>query len=198
MLNNFGGIIDNIIANNFLTFLDEEIKDDEILVEGKRHNKDLHILVKCLDHIVARVLIDNKYPLNVMPKSTLDQLSYDETYMKPSSMIVRAFDGSLGKLWEPWIHSVGVVPSSLHQKLKFVVDDKLVIILREDILMSNPTLAHYIEVISTAYMESPFKNSIIKCSDDGRKSHVKRKVPARAWIGKEFERNCKVARIAKK
>ena len=37
----------------------------------------------------------------------------------------------------PWIHSVGVVPSTLHQKLKFVVERQLIIVSgEEDILVS--------------------------------------------------------------
>jgi len=85
----FEGIVGNITANNYLTFT-----DDEIPVEGVGHNKALHISVKCLDHILARVLIDNGSALNVMPKSTLAKLPFDGSYMKPSATIVRAFDGS--------------------------------------------------------------------------------------------------------
>ena len=50
----FGGIINNIIASNYLTFADEEMP-----VEGRGHNKALHVSVKCMDHIVAKVLIEN-------------------------------------------------------------------------------------------------------------------------------------------
>ena len=85
----FEGIVNNIIANNYLTFADEEI-----LVEGMGHNKALHVSVKCMDRIVAKVLIDNGSSLNVMPKTTLDKLPFDVSYMRPSSMVVRAFDGS--------------------------------------------------------------------------------------------------------
>ncbi|RDY10165.1 hypothetical protein CR513_05355, partial [Mucuna pruriens] len=78
-LDKFGGIVGNIIANNYLTFTGKEISS-----EGKGHNKDLHISVKCMDLVVARVLVDNGSLLNVMPKSTLDQLPCDETHMKPA------------------------------------------------------------------------------------------------------------------
>jgi len=61
----FRGIVNNITTNNYLTFTDEEIP-----VEGRGHNKALHVSVKCLDHIVAKVLIDNGSSLNVMPKDT--------------------------------------------------------------------------------------------------------------------------------
>ena len=50
--------------------------------------------VECVDHMVAKVLVDNDSSLNVMPKATLDKLFFDTSYMRPSSMVVRAFDGS--------------------------------------------------------------------------------------------------------
>ncbi|RDX94360.1 hypothetical protein CR513_23260, partial [Mucuna pruriens] len=54
-------------------------------------------------------------------------------------------------LGRPWIHAAGVVPSSLHQKLKFIVDNELVIISREeDLLISFPQLAGYIEAAEEA------------------------------------------------
>ena len=192
----FGGIV-NITANNYLIFADEEMP-----VEGKWHNKALHVSVKCMDHIVAKVLIDNSFSLNVMPKTTLDKLPFDASYMWPSSMVVRAFDGShcdvRGEidlpiqirphtcqitfqvmdinptysclLGQPWIHSVGVLPSTLLQKLKFVVEGQLVIVSgEEDILMSCPSSMPYVEVaeesletsfqaleiVNSAYVESP-------------------------------------------
>ena len=43
---------------------------------------------------MAKVLIDNDSSLNVMPKTTLDKLPFDASHMRPSSMVVRAFDGS--------------------------------------------------------------------------------------------------------
>jgi len=68
----FGGIINNITANNYLTFIDKEIP-----VEGRGHNRALQVSVNCLDHIMAKVLIDNGSSLNVMPKATLDKLPFN-------------------------------------------------------------------------------------------------------------------------
>ena len=46
----------------------------------------------------------------------------------------------------PWIHSVGVVPSTLHQKLKFVVEGHLVIVSgEEDVLVSCSSSMPYVE-----------------------------------------------------
>ncbi|XP_052726214.1 uncharacterized protein LOC108332575 [Vigna angularis] len=178
-LNKFEGIVGNIIANNYLTFTIEEIP-----TEGRGHNKALHVSVKCLDHVIARVLVDNGSSLNVMPKSTLEKLPCDGMHMKPSSMIVRAFDGSkrvvMGEvelsvqvgpyvfqvtfqvmdilpaysclLGRPWIHSAGVMPSTLHQKLKYVMGDKLVIVSgEEDLLVSGPSSTRYIEAAEEAF-----------------------------------------------
>jgi len=80
----FKGIINNITANNYLTFADEEIPFD-----GRGHNRALHVSVRCMDHIVAKVLIDNGSLLNVMPKSTLNKLPFNVSHLRPSSMIVR-------------------------------------------------------------------------------------------------------------
>ena len=88
-IDKFGGIINNITASNYLTFT-----KDELPIEGRRHNKALHVSVKYADHMVAKVLVYNGSSLNVMPKMTLDKLSFDASYMRPSSMVVRAFDGS--------------------------------------------------------------------------------------------------------
>lgn len=83
------GIVGNITAANFITFTDDKIPPD-----GTEHTKALHISVKCKDHVVARVLIDNGSSLNVMPRSTLAKLPVDTSHMRPSTMIVRAFDGT--------------------------------------------------------------------------------------------------------
>ena len=164
-LDSFEGIVSNITTNNYLTFTDEEI-----LTKRRGHNKALHVSIKCLDHVIAHVLIDNGSSLNVMPKATLGKLPCEGIHMKPSTMIVRAFDGSKREVMEevelriqigpcvfqitfqvmdillayscllgrPWIHSTGVVPSTLHRKLKYVMGDKLVIVSREeDILVSG-------------------------------------------------------------
>ncbi|RDX79018.1 hypothetical protein CR513_40601, partial [Mucuna pruriens] len=185
-LDKFRGIIGNITINNYLTFTIEEI-----LNEGKGHNKALHISMKCLDHIVVKVLIDNGSSLNMMPKSTLDRLPYDITYMKSSSIIMKTFDGSCKKvvgeikipiqigpftfeitfqvvdikptysylLGRSSIHSTGVFPSSLHQKLEFIIDDKLVIISnKKDMWISSPALTCYIKIISITYVEIMFRN----------------------------------------
>jgi len=101
----FERIVGNITANNYLTFTDEEIP-----MKGAGHNKALHISMKCVDHILAKVLIDNGSALNVMPKSTLAKLPFDGSCMKPSATIV----GILPIL----------KPHSKHSKLQMLVMSK--------------------------------------------------------------------------
>ena len=63
--------------------------------------------------------------------------------------ILPAYSCLLGR---PWIHSAGVVPSTLHQKLKYVMGDKLVIVSgEEDILVSGPSSSRYIEAVEEAF-----------------------------------------------
>jgi hypothetical protein len=132
----------------------------------------------CHDTVLARVLVDTGSSLNVLPKSTLNKMSINGTYLKPNSLIVKAFDGSrrsvIGEvclpvqigphtfditfqvmdinpaysclLGRPWIHAAGAVTSTLHQKLKFVVDDKLITVAgEEDIFVSHLSSFQYVE-----------------------------------------------------
>ncbi|RDX61514.1 hypothetical protein CR513_60248, partial [Mucuna pruriens] len=85
----FEGIINNITTSCHISF-----SEDEIPVEDRGHNQPLHIVVKCDNYMIARVLIDNDSSLNVMPKATLDKLYSTGSTLKISSMLVRAFNGS--------------------------------------------------------------------------------------------------------
>ena len=183
-LDQLEGIVGHIRANDYLTFTEDEIPTKE-----RGYNKVLYIFAKCMDYILAIVLIDNGSSLNVMPKATLDKISCEEAYLHPSRMIVRAFDGSRREvtseielpiqvgpctfqvmsqvmnifpaysclLGHPWIHSNGVVPSTLLQKLKFIVNDKLIIVSgEEDLLVSGPLHTPYIETAKEA-LETSFQ-----------------------------------------
>jgi len=125
-----------------------------------------------------------------MPKSTLEKLPFNAFHLKPSSMVVRAFDGTRREvrgeidlpvqisphtcqvtfqimdinppysclLGRPWIHSVGVIPSTIHQKLKFVVEGHLVIVSgKEDILVSYPSSMPYVEAAEES-LETAFQS----------------------------------------
>ena len=188
----FEGIVNHITTNNYIAFAEEEIP-----VEGRGHNKALHVSVRCMDHVVAKVLIDNGSSLNVMPKTTLEKLPFSASRLKPSSMVVRAFDGTrrevMGEidipiqigphtcnvvfqvmdinpaysclLGRPWIHALGVVPSTLHQKLKFAVGGLLVIVSgEEDMLVSCPSSAPYVEAVEES-LETAFQSfEVVSCA----------------------------------
>ena len=49
----------------------------------------------------------------------------------------------------------GVVPSILHQKMKFIIENKLVLISREDLLVTKLTATSYIDAAEEA-LESAF------------------------------------------
>ncbi|PKI49433.1 hypothetical protein CRG98_030165 [Punica granatum] len=88
-----------LIFSNNISF-----SDDELPSEGYAHSRALHIVCKCNNFVVGRVMIDNGSALNVLDTPN-------------------AFSLLLGR---PWIHSAGAVPSTLHQKLKFIVEERLI------------------------------------------------------------------------
>lgn len=54
-------------------------------------------------------------------------------------------------LIRPRVHYVEVIPSTLHQKLKFIIGDKLIIAFgEEDLLVSEPLSTRYIKVVEKA------------------------------------------------
>ncbi|KAK5795283.1 hypothetical protein PVK06_036542 [Gossypium arboreum] len=172
-LNKLDRLINNISADNFISF-----SDDEIPSGGRRSTKALHITTRCKGYTVLGVLIDNGSALNVLPFSTLNRLPIDNSHMKMCQNMVRAFDGTERKvmgrigvplliglntyevdflvmdikpsynclLGRPWIHAAGAVPSSLHQKLKLIMEGRLITInAEEDIIASVTSDAPYIE-----------------------------------------------------
>lgn len=169
----FEGVVNNIAISLSLGF-----SDNELLTEGRNHNKALHISIKCMDTVLSRVLVDTGSSANVMSKGSLTKFTIAGLVIKPSELVVREFDGSrrtvIGEvdlpmkigphtffinffimdihpaysflLGRPWINSVGAVTSTLHQRLKFSVGDKLVIMEgKEDIVVSHLAYFRYVE-----------------------------------------------------
>jgi hypothetical protein len=54
----------------------------------------LYITVKCKEYLIGKVLIDNGSAFNVLPKHMLKEMPVNESHMKPSTMMARAYDGS--------------------------------------------------------------------------------------------------------
>ncbi|XP_034898419.1 uncharacterized protein [Populus alba] len=82
-------LVGRIHASNYLYFT-----ADELSAEGTGHNKPLYITVKCKDFLIGKVLVDNGSALNVLPKYILKEMPVDESHMKPSTIMARAYDGS--------------------------------------------------------------------------------------------------------
>ncbi|XP_052305620.1 uncharacterized protein LOC127904792 [Populus trichocarpa] len=82
-------LVGRIHATNYLYFT-----ADELDAEGTGHNKPLYITVRCKDCLIGKVLIDNGSALNVLPKHMLEEMPIDESHIKPSTMMARAYDGS--------------------------------------------------------------------------------------------------------
>ena len=84
----FEAMVSLVFATNQVFFF-----DDELPQEGKDHTLAMHIVIKCEDMIVARVLVDNGLAVNVWLLATLKRLKVDMSFIKPSTMIIIAFDG---------------------------------------------------------------------------------------------------------
>ena len=86
----FEGMVSTILATNQISFTNGELQP-----EGMDHTLPMHIIAKCKDIIVTRVLIENGLALNVCLMSTLERLNVDTSLICPATMIMRAFDGTL-------------------------------------------------------------------------------------------------------
>ncbi|XP_050919812.1 uncharacterized protein LOC127137388 [Lathyrus oleraceus] len=142
-------IVANITSCNNLSFCDEELPE-----EGRNHNLTLHISMNCKEDALSNVLVETGSSLNVLPKSTLARLSYQGAPMIYSGVIVKAFDGSRA------------ITSTLHQKLKFVKNEKFVIIGGEKALLikhlSSFTYVEVEEAVRTLFQALSVANVIQK------------------------------------
>ena len=66
----------------------------DLTAKGKNHNDALHVSIECRGTTLAHVLVDIGSSLNVFPKNSLDRLDCEGLTLKPSNIVVRAFDGS--------------------------------------------------------------------------------------------------------
>ena len=145
-------LVENIIAGTCIAFTDEKIPP-----KGRDITKALHITIKCKSHIMPQAFLDNGSSLNVMPMSTLSRLPIDFSNLKKSQMVVRAFDSEFivmdinpsynCLLGRPWVHIASAVPSTLYQKVKFVVKESLItMVVEKDMIATTTTIAPYLEV----------------------------------------------------
>nr|XP_023872982.1 uncharacterized protein LOC111985560 [Quercus suber] len=174
----FEGMVSMVLATNQISFT-----NDEPPPKGREHTLPMHIMVKCKDMIVSRVLIDNRSALNVYPMSTIESLNVD------TSLIIRVFNGTLREvqgeiklmtrvgprsfivifqvikvdspynmpLGRPWLHATGAVASTFHQRLKFSFEDQVItIMVKEPLTIFKETSIPYIG--ANAFPEAIFHN----------------------------------------
>ena len=86
--------LSRVMVSLVLATNQDSFSNDELPPKGRDNTLTMHIIVKCEDMIVARVLIDNGSALDVYPMATLEHLKVDMSLIKPSTIIIRAFDGT--------------------------------------------------------------------------------------------------------
>ena len=85
----FKDCVASLTADNGLGF-----SDADLTPKGKNHNDALHFSIECRGTTLAHVLVDTGSSLNVLSKKALDRLDCEGLVLKPSNIVVRAFDGS--------------------------------------------------------------------------------------------------------
>ena len=102
------------------------------------------MVVRAFDGTKQEVLGNIKLPIQVGP-CTFD-----------SEFLVMNINPSYNCLLRrPWIHMAGEVPSTLHQKVKFMVEESLVtVVAEEDMIATTTIIALYLEV----------KEDVVECS----------------------------------
>ncbi|XP_070008697.1 uncharacterized protein [Nicotiana sylvestris] len=61
--------------------------------EGASHNKALHLIVKCEDYCVKRVMLDGGSGVDICPLSMLQRMEIGTGRIRPNNVCIRAFDG---------------------------------------------------------------------------------------------------------
>ena len=85
----FQDCVASLTADNGLGFFDAGLTP-----RGRKHNEALHVSIEFRGTTLAHVLVDTVSSLNVLPKKALDRLDCEGLTLKPSNIVVRAFDGS--------------------------------------------------------------------------------------------------------
>ena len=78
----------------------------------------MHIMVKCKDMIFSSVLTDNGSTLNVCLMSVIACLNVDTTLTRPTTKIIRAFDGTLREVQGEIELVIGIGPKSFWSTFK--------------------------------------------------------------------------------
>ena len=175
-------LVGNITASACIAFTDEEIPPEgqdstkalHISIKCKGHivpralldnGSSLNVMPIS---VLSRLLID----LSDMKKSQMVLRTFDGTKREvlkniklliqvgpctfDSEFIVMDINPSYNcLLGRPWIHMASAMPSTLHQKVKFVVEKSLItVVVKEDMIATTTVIAPYLEV----------KEDVIECS----------------------------------
>ncbi|KAL2340330.1 hypothetical protein Fmac_008270 [Flemingia macrophylla] len=180
----FEGIISHITANDHLTFTEEEIPPEgpnhnkplhisvkcreyliaKVLVDNgsslnvipKRtleqvaikgiHMRPSNTIVRAFDGSKREVVGEINLPIQIGP--IIFNVEFQVMDITP------AYSCLLGR---PWIHDAKAVPLTLHQKVKFVVGDKMVTVqAKDDMLISKPSTLPYVDAAEEA-IETSFQ-----------------------------------------
>src|SRR3989449_2806416 len=138
--------------------------EKDLTVEGRNHVKPLFIQAEINGRLTGNVMVDDGSALNVCPLKLLPKFKIDVSELKPSSVVIRAYDNTrrgvegtfIAKvkvgpvesmvtitvldipatfavlLGRPWFHPLGGVSSTLHRKIKFPFNDKIVTICAQE------------------------------------------------------------------
>ncbi|KAE8662571.1 No pollen germination related 2 [Hibiscus syriacus] len=165
-LNKLDRIVGHIAADNYITFTDDEIPEGG-MGSVKALNITTHCHGHVLPGVlIDNGSALNLMPLVTLQRMPLDQ-SHMKSYQNVVRAFDGTQREVLGKmeiplligpvvynidfvvmdihptynclLGRPWIHSAGAVPSSLHQKLKFVVDGQLICVSAEEEIIASVT-----------------------------------------------------------
>ncbi|KAL4021671.1 hypothetical protein IC575_020477 [Cucumis melo] len=181
----FSGIIGNITSSNFIVFTDDKIPPEglghtkalhiqvkckdyviaRVLVDNgsalnimpkstllklpvdMSHIKSSTMVVKDFNGSRREVMGDIELPVKIGP--CIFNIVFQVMEITPTYTFL---------LGRPWIHSAGVVPSTLHQKLKFIVGSKLICVMgEEDFLITKPVSTPYVEATEEA-LECSFRS----------------------------------------
>ncbi|XP_050898120.1 uncharacterized protein LOC127105008 [Lathyrus oleraceus] len=117
--------------------------DLDLIVDGRNHNKALHILMECKGAVLSHVLVDTCSSLNVLPKKALAKLDCEGSILRPTDLVVRAFDGSKRVVFGEVELPVKIGP----EKLKYVLDGQVVTVCgEEDIFVIQLSSFKYMEM----------------------------------------------------
>ncbi|RDY01257.1 hypothetical protein CR513_15433, partial [Mucuna pruriens] len=191
----FGGIINNITASHHISFSKEEVPNEgknhnqplHIIIKYGNYM----IVMVLIDNgsslnVMPKTTLDKLYaPGAILRNSSVVVRAFDGSKQKVMGEITlpiligpTTFDITFQVmdiqptysclLGQPWIHAVGAVPSSLHQKVKFITDGQQVkfitdgqlisVMGEKEMMVSTPFPMEYIEEDEEA-LETSFKHS---------------------------------------